>query len=122
MYSDEGSFTATTTFFENNDPGFTISISSTATVTEADAFTNGVIVIPPGGLVEGQSYPGPVATFTDSGFPTNTADDFTATINWGDGTTTAGTLVAGRRGQLHRQRHPHLRRGRQHTHQRHRRR
>ena len=93
VYSDEGSFTVVTTFFENNDPTFTISTSSTATITEADAFTAGLIVIPPGGLVEGQSYSGPVATFTDSGFPTNTAADLTATINWGDGTTTAGTLV-----------------------------
>jgi large repetitive protein len=94
VYSDEGSFTAVTTFFENSDPGFTITTSSTATVTEADAFTAGLIVIPPAVAIEGSAYSGPVATFTDSGFPTNTAADLTATINWGDGTTTAGTLVA----------------------------
>jgi autotransporter-associated beta strand protein len=34
-----------------------------------------------------------VATFTDAN-PSATASDFTATINWGDGTTTSGTVVA----------------------------
>src|SRR6516165_6118376 len=32
-----------------------------------------------------------VATFTDANL-TNVASDFTATINWGDGTTTTGTV------------------------------
>ena len=36
---------------------------------------------------------GTVATFTDAN-PNATASDFTATINWGDGTTTTGTVVA----------------------------
>ena len=34
-----------------------------------------------------------VATFTDAN-PNATAGDFTATINWGDGTSTTGTVVA----------------------------
>jgi hypothetical protein len=34
-----------------------------------------------------------VATFTDAN-PNATASDFTATINWGDGTSTTGTVVA----------------------------
>jgi hypothetical protein len=91
-YADEGTFTATTTIFEQNDPTFTISVSSTATVTEADTFTGGLIVIPPGGLIEGQSFSGPVATFTNPGYPTNPIADFTASIAWGDGTNTTGIL------------------------------
>ena len=35
----------------------------------------------------------PVATFTDAN-PNATASDFSATINWGDGTTTTGAVVA----------------------------
>jgi hypothetical protein len=34
-----------------------------------------------------------VASFTDTN-PNATASDFTATINWGDGTSTTGTVVA----------------------------
>ena len=34
-----------------------------------------------------------VATFTDAN-PLTTADEFTATINWGDGTSSSGTVVA----------------------------
>ena len=97
VYADEGSFTATTTFFENNDSGFTITTSSTGTVTEADVFANGAITLPSGVFAEGQVIPSDtqVATFSDTGFPTNTASDFTALINWGDGTApTAGTVVA----------------------------
>ncbi|HEX4794584.1 MAG TPA: hypothetical protein VH370_12365 [Humisphaera sp.] len=92
-YADEGSFTVTTTFFENNDSGFSISVSGTATITEADSFSNGAITLAPGAvgvpLTDAQ-----VATFSDAGYPTNAASDFAATINWGDGATTAGTVVA----------------------------
>jgi hypothetical protein len=48
-------------------------------------------------VVAGQSFTGTVATFTD----TNTsaaAGDFTATIHWGDGTTSVGTVGAGPNG------------------------
>jgi hypothetical protein len=37
------------------------------------------------------AYSGPVATFTDAN-PGATTADFTATINWGDGTTSSGTV------------------------------
>ncbi len=36
----------------------------------------------------------PVATFTDSTFPDATADDFSATIIWAGGSTSAGTITA----------------------------
>jgi hypothetical protein len=43
--------------------------------------------------VSGQSFTGLVATFTDSN-TSAAAGDFTVTIDWGDGTTSAGTVVA----------------------------
>jgi hypothetical protein len=97
-YADEGSHTVTTTFFETSQAGFgTLSVSGTGTVTEADSFANGAITLPSGTFVEGQAIPAgtQVATFSDPGYPTNSASDFTALINWGDGTpATAGTVVA----------------------------
>jgi hypothetical protein len=43
--------------------------------------------------IEGQQINGIVATFTDVTYPTNSPSDFTATINWGDGTTSAGIVT-----------------------------
>jgi hypothetical protein len=43
---------------------------------------------------QGLAFNGQVATFTSANAG-NTPVDFTATINWGDGTTTAGTVVTG---------------------------
>lgn len=50
----------------------------------------------PVSAVEGQTFSGPVATFTDSDAtdPTDAAANDTATINWGDGTTSPGTVSA----------------------------
>ena len=42
--------------------------------------------------VEGQSWSGPVGTFTDPS-PTRPASDFSATILWGDGGTSPGTIT-----------------------------
>ncbi len=42
---------------------------------------------------EGQQFSGGVAAFTATS-PTAAAGDFTATIDWGDGTTTSGTVVS----------------------------
>jgi hypothetical protein len=90
MYSDEGSFTATVTFFENNDLTFTVSVGTPVTVDEADVLSGTASSITG---TEGTSFSGQVATFNDSGFPGNTASDFTATIDWGDGTTDTGAPV-----------------------------
>src|SRR5262249_47754926 len=49
---------------------------------------------------EGYLFSGTVAGFTNIGYPNNPASDFTATIDWGDGTTTAGTVTAGSGGIL----------------------
>src|SRR5262249_38635319 len=76
------------------------SASSRALVTDADIFAsagqsslggapsfNGI------SAVEGSSFSGVVANFTD-GNPSAGARDFSATISWGDGTTSTGTISA----------------------------
>jgi uncharacterized repeat protein (TIGR01451 family) len=90
-YADERSFSATVTAFENSNPTFSISISVSMTVTEAD-----VLVGTPVNFSVRQSvaFSGPVATFTDT-YTGNVAADFTATILWGDATTSAGVVSGG---------------------------
>jgi hypothetical protein len=85
--ADEGSFPATITAVDAG--GCSASIPYTINV--ADAALTGtpasIVFAPPA------PYSGPVATFHDA----NTAapaSDFTATINWGDGNTSAGVITA----------------------------
>jgi hypothetical protein len=90
-YADEGAFSFTVTVTETGPGGATASSSATATVTEADALSGSPVAI---NATASLPFSGPVATFTD----TNTANvpgDFTATIDWGDGTTTAGVVSGG---------------------------
>ena len=47
--------------------------------------------------VAGAQFSGPVATFTDAN-PGGKVSDFTATIIWGDGTSSSGTVTAGNSG------------------------
>ena len=44
---------------------------------------------------EGIASSGPVAVFADAGYPNNSPSDFTSSIDWGDGTTTAGIVSGG---------------------------
>jgi hypothetical protein len=90
-YADEGSFTTTITVTEVGPGGATSSSSGTATVTEADVLHGNPITFTPQALVP---FTGPVATFTDSDTG-NVKGDFTATIDWGDATTTAGVVSGG---------------------------
>ena len=66
------------TVFEITGSGFVALTINGTTVTAIEGATTGTI---------------PVATFTDAN-PNAAASDFTATINWGDGSSTAGTIVA----------------------------
>ena len=66
------------TVFEITGSGFVALTINGTTVTGIEGATTGTI---------------PVATFTDAN-PNAAASDFTATINWGDGSSTAGTIVA----------------------------
>ena len=62
--------------------------TSTATVADAALTASGVNV----NAIEGNAVTATVATFTDAN-PLATTADFTATITWGDGTTSDGTIT-----------------------------
>jgi hypothetical protein len=88
-YADEGSFTVTSTLTPNAGPAATA--TSTATVAEADVLTVHPIQPSPS-TSEGTTFTGRVANFINSNAANNTPADLTATIDWGDGTTTAGAV------------------------------
>jgi len=92
FYADEGLFSPTV-FVSDDAPGTaTASAVGTATVVEGDVL---VVTGADIGVAEGTNFNGVVSTFIDTGYPSNPASDFTATIDWGDGTTTAGTVLGG---------------------------
>jgi len=89
-YADEGKYTVGVAIAD--DGGSTANATSTATVADADVLTG-----------QGTSFAATanqpltnvvVATFTDA-YAGNLPSDFATTINWGDGTTTAGTVNGG---------------------------
>jgi hypothetical protein len=89
-YADEGS-----------DPA---SVTLTHTADNAQATASGSVAVAEADVLAGQgtaiktnihhAFTGVVATFSDTD-TANVAGDFTATIDWGDGTTTAGTVSGG---------------------------
>jgi adhesin/invasin len=89
-YADEGSFPLSTTITRTADNA-TITLSGTVTATEADVLTAQPVTI---NANANQAFSGKVATFTDAD-PSALAGDFTATIDWGNGVTTAGTVTGG---------------------------
>jgi hypothetical protein len=91
VYTDEGSFTGSV---QINEAGITIAGSSgtlTASVAEGDALTGSPMVLT---ATEGQSFSGAVASFTDT-YVSSPASDFSANIDWGDGTTSTGRVNGG---------------------------
>ena len=87
-YAEEGAqnFTVTITALDNG----TVSTGQTATISDAALHSTGVAVT----ATEGTALSGvKVATFTDDD-PAGTATDYTATIHWGDGSSSAGTVTA----------------------------
>ena len=90
-YADEGKYTVGVSITDLG--GSTASATSNANIADA------ALIAQSPGLILGDSYRvlNPqtitVATFTDAN-PNATASDFTATINWGDGTSTSGTVLA----------------------------
>src|SRR6185437_6043063 len=69
--------------------GSTATAASAANVADAPLSATGTTVTSP----EFTTFTGVVATFTDAD-PNGTVSDYTATIDWGDGTTTAGVVAA----------------------------
>lgn len=90
-YTDEGTFTTTVTVTEIGPGGATASGSATAAVAEADVLQGTPATF---AAQQGVPFTGAVATFTDTD-AANVPGDFTATIQWGDGTTSAGTVAGG---------------------------
>jgi hypothetical protein len=86
-YAEEGPYTINVTISDGG--GFTTTVSSPVNVADAALTATNVNV----SATEGASTPMTVATFTDAD-PNAVASDFTATINWGDGHTTSGTVIA----------------------------
>jgi hypothetical protein len=86
-YASEGSFTITLTIKDVG--GSQTTATATASVADAPLTASATNVAP----VEGSSFSGGVATFSDAD-PNAVVGDFTATITWGDGNTSAGTIVA----------------------------
>jgi hypothetical protein len=89
-YSDEGSFSVTVHVTDTVSTT-TAAATGTATVAEGDALTAHAVAFPAAVSVP---FTGTVATFTDSN-TLNAPADFTAIIDWGDTTTTAGTVTGG---------------------------
>ena len=85
-YAEEGAYQLIIQIFD--DGGSSTSTGDPATVSDAPLTMNG------GGIntTEGLSLTGPVATFTDAN-PGAPLSDFAATIIWGDGQTTTGTVI-----------------------------
>ena len=90
----------------NQEFEVTVSISDTLSADRAIAKSLATVAPAPPNLTVtaqkisatvGQQFSGVVATFTDVD-PKATAGNFTATINWGDGTTTQGTVTADPKG------------------------
>jgi len=86
-YADEGSDAATVTLTHNPD-GAHATASGSVAVAEDDVLTahNATIKVK-----ANETFSAAVATFSDTD-RANVAGDFAATIDWGDGTTSAGTV------------------------------
>lgn len=85
-YAEEGANLATVYISDASDPTNTGIINSTVNV--SDATLSASCAMPANSLT---SFGGTAATFTD-GDPSATASDYTATINWGDGSTAPGVV------------------------------
>src|SRR5262249_51720778 len=87
-YTDEGSYTVGVQITDGNNSSDTATTSSTATIGDAALSASGKGTLPTGG-----SFSGVVASFTDAK-PGGQVGDFTASIDWGDGSTTTGAVAA----------------------------
>jgi hypothetical protein len=87
-YAEEGDYPLDVTVTDTADAEI-LPLSGTVAVADAPLTATGANVVATEGASTGQVT---VATFTDAN-PDATAADFTATIDWGDGTSSAGTVA-----------------------------
>ena len=83
-YAEEGSYTVATTVTLGSE---SLTVNSLETVADAPLYAIAVPLTPEAN----GNVSGPVAVFTDAN-PNGSLSDYTATIDWGDGTVTAGTV------------------------------
>ncbi|HEV3231388.1 MAG TPA: hypothetical protein VG245_03950, partial [Candidatus Dormibacteraeota bacterium] len=89
-YGDECTCTVTVTVADNSPGGTaTVSASNFANIADTDQITPSGSVITP---TEGTSFSGTVGSFSTAN-TNNLASDFTASIDWGDTLTSAGTIT-----------------------------
>jgi hypothetical protein len=86
-YSEEGAYTVSVTVTDST--GATASGSTSTSVADAALTVSGASVA----ALEGAGFSGTLASFTDAD-PSGSVTDYTATINWGDQTSSAGTITA----------------------------
>ena len=88
-YADEGSYTITVTITDTDNTPNSATVTDSVTVT--DAPITATCATPATSL---QAFSGNVANLVD-GNPIAPASDFTATINWGDASSSSGTVSGG---------------------------
>jgi hypothetical protein len=86
-YAEEGSYPITVTVTQCAQPPCPPPATTTATIADAALSASG----PSFSATSGASFNGQVATFSDAD-PGGSASDYGATINWGDGSSSAGTI------------------------------
>ncbi len=89
QYTLEGDYTTTVTVTDVG--GSTLTLGNSVLIT--DATLKGTLTPP--ALVEGQAFSGTLATLSDADKLANDPTNYTAVINWGDGTTTTGAITGG---------------------------
>ena len=87
-YAEEGGFSVSVSVADSI--GATASGAVAVSVNDAPITGTGVQVV----LIEGTAFSGPLATFQDAD-PGGTLSDYTATIDWRDGTTSPGVIAVG---------------------------
>lgn len=88
LYAEEGSYSVSVTITDVDNPSSSVTTTSTATVADAQ-----LTAAPACAASTLGSYNGATATFADAAGAVGTASNFIATIVWGDGTTSAGTIT-----------------------------
>ena len=86
-YAEEGAYSLTVPISDVD--GTNATATSTANVADAALTSSGTTIT----ATQGHAFSGAVASFTDSN-STSTASDFSVTINWGDSTSSTGSVAA----------------------------
>ncbi len=89
-YAEQGTDNISVQISDSDNASDTATVTTTATVAASPLATVGNV---PFSAVATQPFSGTVASFTDTNAQATNPGAYSATINWGDGTTSAGTIV-----------------------------